>query len=523
MVKPSKKLKNDADLEYGATTDEPQSSARPSRRSGRSAWDSVGSNDLYLAYHKNVDVDPDDPDRKSLLEKPLPEEEGQMTTMQATMAFSKQCLGAGILTFAANAYNGGMLSILILLPLSCAVSIFCSIMLVKTLELLEKKNPGVRMTTFEDVAQAVIGRWAFVGTKIVFAVILFFVAIIYVGIPANYLTKLFPEAMGGHAWTWTLIFACVYIPLSWLKSLTVLSKIAVIGVIASALTMAVMVAAAVRYAGSDQVDHSDWDWFPKDHFPNDDNEETGFVKFLVSFSTWSFGFGSILIAPSIRSQMKNKADASKALLYSQSFVGVLYMCFVIPCILGFANASTWQGDVVDLMNSPVVEPTKNKNGTFKGWPDMHKDDKAPFPDKSWEAFCTVFFTIISISVTFPLIMSLLCSMGEQVVPKLAESNVIRIGWRSGLVASAIGLGLILSSLGKFGACIGLLASLFMVPLFFIFPVLLYILASSKQHGGLSQAMKKMGMVSFTSQVVTLVLAVLFLGIGVYGSIKDFVG
>jgi amino acid permease len=267
----------------------------------------------------------------------LSENKPNMGMMAATMAFTKQCLGAGILSFAANSYNGGMLSILILLPLSGGMSIFCSILMINAIEILERQTPGVRITSFEDVAERVGGRWAQMSMKIFYGMTLFFIAIVYVGIPSNYLTKLFPEAL--ESWVWMLIFAALYIPLAWLKSLNFLSKIAVIGVIASFLTMVVIVAAAIRYGSSDSplVNHGDWDWFPKRHFPNNTNEESGAIKFLASFATWAFGFGSVVIAPSIRNQMANKKDCKMALTYSQIFVMVLYLALAIPCILGFAK------------------------------------------------------------------------------------------------------------------------------------------------------------------------------------------
>lgn len=254
-----------------------------------------------------------------------------MSWIQATIAFMKHCLGAGCLAFAANAYNGGMLCIVVLLPLAGLISIFCSLLMVKTMDLIERQNPKLRLSTFEEVAQVVAGRWAYVGMKIAFGMTLFAIAVCYVGVPATYLNKLFPYALPGE-WAWMLIFAGLYVPLAWLKSLRFLSKIAVIGVVASALTVVVIAVSAIRYGGADKTalcpdfDHQDWDWFPKDHFPLDDNEEIPVIKFLTSFSTWIFGFGSVVIAPSIRSQMKNKQECGRALIVCR------ILCFEIETI-----------------------------------------------------------------------------------------------------------------------------------------------------------------------------------------------
>ena len=42
---------------------------------------------------------------------------------------------------------------------------------------------------------------------------MFVVAIIYIGIPAKYMTRVLPEGLS--TFHWTLLFSALYVPLSW--------------------------------------------------------------------------------------------------------------------------------------------------------------------------------------------------------------------------------------------------------------------------------------------------------------------
>jgi hypothetical protein len=203
---------------------------------------------------------------------------------------------------------------------------------------------------------------------------------------------------------------------------------------------------------------------------------------------------------------------------------------------GFREASTWAGDIVDLMNDPIERPNQRSDGTFMDWgqttvetnpADLNDFDGLPvigrrFPQKSWEAWATVFLTIISIVISFPLIMSILTNMGELVFPALTKSTAVRVGWRSALVTLAIGLGLLLASTGKFVPEIGVLASLCLVPMQLILPILFFLSASRNHYGSFKKSIKKMGVLSFWAQIIILGVATFFVGIGLYGSFKDLV-
>ena len=202
----------------------------------------------------------------------------------------------------------------------------------------------------------------------------------------------------------------------------VVSQFAQLGVGCSIVTMVVIVITAVRYGRSDDVDHDAWDPFPAYHFPHYDKEEPPIIKFLGSFTTWAFGFGAIKIVPFTRSNMKDKSGCIKAVVVSHSVVFLLYVAFVIPCLLGFSESALWSGDIVDLMNAPIVEPPRNADGS--GTFVAYGSNGAAHPHKSWEAWVCVVCTIVSISITFPLIVRILTRMGEDSIPKLAENAVV---------------------------------------------------------------------------------------------------
>ena len=64
-----------------------------------------------------------------------------------------------------------------------------------------------------------------------------------------------------------------------------------------------------------------------------------------------------------------------------------------------------------------------------------------------------------------------------------------------LVALLIGVGMILSGLNKFGACITIISAIFMVPIHFIIPCLMYCAIYYKSEGGFAGMVKKIGYLS----------------------------
>ena len=134
---------------------------------------------------------------------------------------------------------------------------------------------------------------------------------------------------------------------------------------------------------------------------------------------------------------------------------------------------------------------------------------------------TVICTIISISITFPLIMNLLTNMAEDTIPSLSSNKLVFYGWRTIMVASAISIGFLLSEAKAFDACIGLCAAVFMVPIFFMFPVASYCYASKQANNSWAGAIQSMGVPTFTMQMAVLCSSVLFMGFGIYGGVKEF--
>ena len=72
-------------------------------------------------------------------------------------------------------------------------------------------------------------------------------------------------------------------------------------------------------------------------------------------------------------------------------------------------------------------PLKNANGDV-----IKKDGKiqriGAFPEKSWAAYATVFATIISVSISFPLYMRILTGVGEEMIPALRKNVFVRYGF-----------------------------------------------------------------------------------------------
>lgn len=404
--------------------------------------------------------------------------------------------------------------------------------------------------------------------KIVFNVSLFFIATMYISIPADYMTKVWPTGPIKE-WMWTLIFACIYVPLAWMNDLSIVSKIAVGGVICVLFAICVIVTGAIRYwvwdgrVDKDSIPGSPYQltghvpFISSPDFPlmteAHKQEENDVVKFIGSFSTWAFGFGAILITPSTRLQMKNPQEVKKAVVNSHLLVSIVYVIMILPVLYGFADASVWSGNIVILMNNPIQAPvTNDKTGGFVGYGEFKNladpntaagkltaDDfpgpvviqpsatgasdaiQNPFPTKSWEGWVITICTIISVSITFPLIVRILTRMGEQSFQVLNKNKAIQLIWRTLMVCTCIGCGLILGSMDKFNPALGMVASIFMVPIQFMMPIIMYFAMEAQCADGFGGGVKSVGIIQVTAMAVILLVSLMFMGFGAYGSGKAF--
>jgi len=316
-------------------------------------------------------------------------------------------------------------------------------------------------------------------------------------------------------------------------------------VICCLISMVVITLASIRYWVNDTgiVTHGEFDYWPQIHSPNDGSNEHAIMKFIGSFTTYAFGFGAIMIVPSTRNNMKDKKGLTTAVVNSHALVTIVYCIMVVPCLLGYSESALWNGNVVDLMNDPIVKPAVN-NGAYVAWGQKETDadgnhyrfangDWARFeipntngqiyPTKSWEAWVTAICTIISVSITFPLVVRILTKMGESTVPAFGKNMATKLIWRSVMVVICIALGLLLSVvLNRFNACIGLVGALFMVPIQFMIPIFMYFGIEKQLAGSFKGACKQMGIFSVLAQILVLICSLVFMALGCYSSISEFI-
>jgi hypothetical protein len=112
-------------------------------------------------------------------------------------------------------------------------------------------------------------------------------------------------------------------------------------------------------------------------------------------------------------------------------------------------------------------------------------------------------------------------MGEQTVSALNKNLVTRLIWRTLLVSICITCGLLLGSLDKFNPTLGMIASVFMVPIQFMLPIVMYFGIMYQVEGSAKAAMAKIGIFQVIFMIVIRVCSLVFMGTGVYGSGKEF--
>jgi hypothetical protein len=92
-------------------------------------------------------------------------------------------------------------------------------------------------------------------------------------------------------------------------------------------------------------------------------------------------------------------------------------------------------------------------------------------------------------------------MGEQTVAVLNKNKVTQLVWRTILVSFCIFCGLILGMLDKFNPTLGMIASVFMVPIQFMLPIVMYFGIMYQVEGSAKRAMAKIGMFQVVFMVV----------------------
>jgi hypothetical protein len=126
--------------------------------------------------------------------------------------------------------------------------------------------------------------------------------------------------------------------------------------------------------------------------------------------------------------------------------------------------------------------------------------------------------MISVSITFPLVVRILTKMGESTVSLLNKNLVTRLIWRTVMVCTCIGAGLILGSLNLFNPAIGMVAALIMVPIQMMVPCIMFFCVEHQD----GKAKENVGIFNMVLIVIVNVCSLMFLGTGVYGSLMGFI-
>ena len=126
--------------------------------------------------------------------------------------------------------------------------------------------------------------------------------------------------------------------------------------------------------------------------------------------------------------------------------------------------------------------------------------------------------MISVSITFPLVVRILTKMGESTVAFLNKNLMTRLIWRTVMVCTCIGVGLLLGSLNLFNPSIMMVAALIMIPIQMMIPCFMFFYVE-QQDGKVKE---NIGTVHLILMGLINVCSLVFVGTGVYGSGRAFV-
>ena len=101
---------------------------------------------------------------------------------------------------------------------------------------------------------------------------------------------------------------------------------------------------------------------------------------VTAFVTYTFGFGTTLVAPSCYRQMKNREDFHKANVLSQLLIGAIYVMVCMMAYFGY--------------NSALASPAPSS--IYR----LMKDDNTN--QLLWTGFLIALTTSMSVLISFPL-------------------------------------------------------------------------------------------------------------------------
>lgn len=441
-------------------------------------------------------------------------EEGDMTMWGAVSSFTTTSIGAGILLLPKSAWQCGWLGSSFMLAfvaylandMSCTLADAC-FMAERSLGPLRR-----RLRSLEEIAEQCAGPKAKIAAGIIQNVTVFCIGVMFVGLIGNMLKGVMPEEImsirfGANAMApellqkeaarnCSLLMTVVWSFFILMRDMAIIGKLAIVGVIASFVTLIAIIIGGVIFAKGDHDARIGTD-------PEVAGNVWSIVASLQNFGKFAFSYGGVLVVPACRRDMKNDEDLKKASIIGHVITGGIYGLLSVSAIFLFGTQLTRiseEGTIVDVMT--------DTDGSY-----------------SYAAYAVMYSVIANVIVSLPLIINVLCLTSDDFIYKAFKETQQDLSARTRIITKVarVSIMLIAGALavmtGKFfNTVVDVIATICLIPLCFWSPLWFYWSFIARTEG-FGPGAKARPFKSFMHFAITLPLTVILYVYLIYGTYK----
>lgn len=410
---------------------------------------------------------------------------GKSSMIATTMNLITIMVGAGVLTFPALFKNVGI-------PVGAGMLLGCSSLscylcttLSEAIGVVQGRT-GTRVRKLDDLGEACFGKLGQVSSK--FLVNAMFIAKIgcyMVLIGQNFEYILCPPPYRA----WILVFAAILLPMAFMRDVSIIEKLAIVGVIATGVYFLTIVGGGLRAHYVSKV--------PGFEF----SKPINILQMCSVLTVMLFGFAPTDVLATVRSEMKDPKELSASLVFSHLAVATIYLAVGAIGYWGFADMADGNITLVmrDILRSADGEIQRDSAG------DIAMGGKWAY------GYFLAFAVVCNLMVTIPIVLYCLFTGIEASYPKNKPMGALpNAVMRAGVVVLCASIGLFVPF---FLQVISLMSAVIVVPIAVFVPVLMGYKAAA-------DAGQPYGLERKVGSALLLLLGVLCFWIGFQDAVSD---
>jgi len=366
---------------------------------------------------------------------------GVMTVNEATTNMITTMIGAGVLAFPSITASLGWVVAPIFIVAAGGLNTWICMILAGVLQRANKKQ---HVETLRDVGSVCFGPRGGAVLEWTLTAFLFCVACVLIVLIADNMNFLVKWEV---KW-WTGVSGALLSVIAFLQDVSLLSKLAGLGVLATLMYVIGIAGASASAIGtfpSDYRKHDTW--------PTGDNASV--MSLCNAFAILLFGFHCVSLIPSFFHDMKEPEKLPTAIMRANGFAVGLYLIVGLVGYYGFGIAV--EGNVVNSMcAAPGCAGTRMPPSFASDGPKVSEADSG---EKMAWGYLIGSSVVVNLAVTLPLICYVLFQSVERAVPAFQESRMKSYLMRIVTLVTLTGLGM---SIPYFMAMLGLVSSVMVV-------------------------------------------------------------